>query len=449
MTTQSPQAIIRGNTQTDRIAVIDALRGFALVGIIVAHSTGQYLAGPSPATYNVIFSPFDKIVGDLSTVLTFGKFFTIFSFLFGLSFAIQMDRAANGSAAKAGRLNAARPFVGRTLWRLVILFGIGYMHSLFYSGDILRIYAIVGLFLVLLRKAGNRVVLILGMLLVFNAPLLVGRVAGQFSPAPSAAQIEAGKTQGVAFMKQAADEFRIKQTGTLAEVVQMNLKDGLVGTLIFQLFTGRLFITLGLFLLGLWAGRKRLFVDSPEHRQFFRQLLLWSGVLAAVSTVVFWRLTGGNLFGPPLPGWMGMIGNTAFDVHQATLSAFYVAGVTLLFWQTRAVLLRALVSVGRMGLTTYLTDSVFGVLVFLGYGLGQLGHLGMAASVGLGLAFFALQIPVSNWWLARFQFGPVEWLWRSLTYLKAQPWQKSRVGNSVDAVALNPQPLPPIAGQDR
>ncbi|WP_425290666.1 DUF418 domain-containing protein [Spirosoma linguale] len=244
-------------------------------------------------------------------------------------------------------------------------------------------------------------------------------------------------------MKITAEEFRIKQSGTLAEVVQMNMRSGLVDTCIFQVISGRLFITLGLFLMGLWAGRKRLFVDTPDHRQFFRQLLMWSGALAAISTGVFWWLTGGDIFAQ-LEGWTGVVSNTAFDVHQATLSAFYVAGITLLFWQTRAVLLHALVSVGRMGLTTYLTDTLFGVLVFLGYGMGQLGHLGMAASVGLGLVFFALQIPFSNGWLARYQYGPVEWLWRSLTYLKPQPWRKSRT----DAVALNPQPLPPKARAD-
>ncbi len=429
------QTTLRSSVQSERIAVIDALRGFSLMGIIVAHSSGQYLAGMSPPGYHPIFSTLDQWVNDWATYLTFGKFFTIFSFLFGLSFAIQMDSAAT----------ANRPFVGRTLWRLMILFAIGFTHSLFYSGDILRIYAVLGVFLVLLRKLNNRVLLVLGLLLVFNAPLIVSRVQSQFAPPPTAAQVEAGKAQGAAFMQRAEAEFHIKQSGTLAEVVQMNASGGLVGTLFFQLFTGRLFITLGLFLLGLWVGRKRLFVDTPDHRKFFRTLLGWAGILAAVSTGIWFRLTGGVLFGPPLSGWAGAVADTAFDVHQATLSAFYVAGVTLLFWQTRAAFLGSLVAVGRMGLTTYLSDSAFGVLVFLGYGLGQLGHLGIAASVGLGLAFFAGQILVSNWWLVRYQFGPVEWLWRSLTYLKPQPWRKSRVSNGIDAVALNPQPLPPKA----
>ena len=417
MTTQpfTPQTPTR-TVGTNRIEVIDALRGFSLIGIVVAHCSNHYLAGmtpPSVGTLN-IFSAFDKVVGDWAGYLSFGKFFTIFSFLFGLSFAIQMDNSAR----------ANRPFLGRTVWRLVILFAIGFTHSLFYSGDILRIYAILGLLLLLFCKLPNRAVLIVGLLLVINTPLLISRIQSQFAPPPTPAQVAAGNTQMEGFMKSAEAEFRIKQRGTLAEVVALNAREGLIGTLFFQLFTGRLFITLGLFLLGLWAGRKRIFVDTPNHRHLFRQLLIWSGLLAAISTGIWLYLTGGVLFGPPLPGWFDVVANTAFDVHQATLSTFYVAGITLLFWQTRAWLLHRLVAVGRMGLTTYLSDTVFGVSVFLGYGLGQLGHLGMAASVGLGLAFFMLQIPFSNWWLTRYHFGPVEWLWRSLTYGKAQPWRK-------------------------
>ncbi|GAA4452482.1 DUF418 domain-containing protein [Nibrella saemangeumensis] len=399
--------------QEERLQVVDSLRGFALVGIIVAHCSGQFLAGFPPPGYNIIFSPYDQWVSDLGTFLTFGKFFTIFSFLFGLSFAIQLDHARR----------AGRPFAGRMLWRLALLFAIGFTHSLFYSGDILRIYAFLGLFLLLLHRLGNRAILIIGLLLVFNAPLLVNRIMSVNAPPPTPAQVEAGKQQMAGFIKVAQEEYRIKSTGTLGEVVVMNAKEGLMGTLFFQLLSGRLYITLGLFLLGLYVGRKQYFVDTSGHRRFFRQLLGWSAAMALISTGTVIGL-GGNIFGPPPADWRGFVSLTAFDVHQAALSAFYVAGVVLLFWQTRSMLLRSLVAVGRMGLTTYLCGTAFGVLLFLGYGLGQIGKMGMAASVGAGLLFFALQIPFSNWWLRRFHFGPVEWLWRSLTYFKAQPMRK-------------------------
>ncbi len=326
------------------------------------------------------------------------------------------------SAAKGGR-----SFVGITVWRLVLLFIIGFIHSLFYSGDILRIYSILGLFLILFRRANNRVLMIVGILLILNAPLFISRITSQFAPPPTIAQIEAGKEGGQAFMKQAENQFHIKQSGTLSEVVDMNLRDGLMGTLGFQLMTGRLFITFGLFLLGLWAGRKQLFKDTPQNQNFFKNLFRWSFIIASISTIwVFF--SGGFSFGPSSSqGWQGVINATMADVHQISLSAFYVAVVTLLYLKTNSVILQNLVPVGRMGLTTYLMDTAFGVILFLGYGFGQLGQLGLAASVGAGILFFILQIPFSKWWLSKYHFGPVEWLWRSLTYWKLEVWRKETV----------------------
>lgn len=403
------------STTNNRIEVIDALRGFALLGIIITHCAPQFLAGPpapSAGTLN-LFSPLDKFLGEFLVYLTFGKFFTIFSFLFGLSFAIQMD-----SASQAGR-----SFVGRTLWRLAILFLIGFIHSMFYSGDVLRIYAFLGLFLILFRNANNRILVIMGMLLVFNFPLFVGRISNQFAPPPTKAQIEAEKAGGKAFVETAEREFKIKQSGTLTEVVDMNFKGGLMGTLGFQIFSGRLFITLGLFLLGLWAGRKQLFIQNQQNQLFFNALFQWSLIIAVISTVSV-LLMGGISIMENSKGWSGFIKATMADIHQISLSALYLSGITLLFWRTKSVFLQNLIPVGRMGLTTYLMGTAFGVITFLGYGFGQMGHLGLAASVGLGILFFALQIPFSKWWMSKYHFGPVEWLWRSLTYLKVQIWKK-------------------------
>jgi uncharacterized protein len=403
-------------TTYSRIEVIDSLRGFALLGIIITHCANQYLAGPTPPSAGTLnlFSQFDTILGQVLGYLTFGKFFTIFSFLFGLSFAIQMD-----SASQMGR-----SFVGRTLWRLAILFFIGFIHSMFYSGDILRIYAFLGFFLILFRNANNRILVIVGLLLVFNAPLFINRLSSQFAPPHTKEQIEAEKAGGQAFMKMAEKGYKIKQSGSLAEVVDMNFKGGLMGTLSFQIFTGRLFITLGLFLLGLWAGRKKLFVDNPKNRNFFNDLFRWSLIIALISTLPI-ILMGGISIMESLKGWMGFIKATLADVHQISLSAFYLSGITILFWKSKSIFLQNLVPVGRMGLTTYLMGTAFGVITFLGYGFGQLGHLGLTVSVGLGILFFTLQIPFSKWWLSKFHFGPVEWLWRSLTYLKVQVWDKN------------------------
>ena len=408
---------MKTETITDRITVIDALRGFALLSIIINHCSQEFLAGPTPPsnpTFNV-FSPTDAILGDILGYLTFGKFFTIFSFLFGLSFAIQMDSASKNN----------RPFAGRMLWRTLILFAIGFIHSMFYSGDILRIYAFLGILLLLLRNLNNRVLLVLGLLLVFNTPLTIVRIQSQFTPPPSAQQIEMSKKQGEGFMKMANEEFNIKQNGTLEEVVKMNFEGGLIGTLGFQLITGRLFITLGLFLLGLWAGRRQIFIENIKNKYLFKRMLIGSGILALISTLTVIYF-GGIIMGPSLLGWSGLINSTAFDIHQITLSVFYISTITLLYWNTQAIILRLLIAVGRMGLTTYVCGTTFGVLTFYGYGLGLIGHIGVTASVFSGILFFAIQILFSNWWLSKFQYGPVELLWRSLTFMKMQTWKQQK-----------------------
>jgi uncharacterized protein len=112
----------------------------------------------------------------------------------------------------------------------------------------------------------------------------------------------------------------------------------------------------------------------------------------------------------------------SFSVQQVSLATFFVAAITLWFWKHPfGRLLPKLAPLGKMGLTTYLLQSVFGVLVFLGIGLGQMGELGTAACVGLGILFFVAQIFIARWWLNHFKLGPIEWLWRSLTYFKIQP----------------------------
>ena len=117
-----------------------------------------------------------------------------------------------------------------------------------------------------------------------------------------------------------------------------------------------------------------------------------------------------------------LLASFSFTVQQISLSAFYVAVVTLLYWRQPARgLLPALAPMGRMGLTTYLTQSVFGVVLFYGLGFGLLGKLGAAAAVGAGIAFYVLQVLLAQAWMSRFRLGPVEWLWRSLTYFKLQP----------------------------
>jgi uncharacterized protein len=399
---------------SERIAVVDVLRAFALFGIIITHSAGGFLAGPPPMSDFMLHSGADRLVKDVADLLCFGKFFTIFAFLFGLSFAIQLD-----SARRKGR-----GFAGRFTWRLLLLLGIGFVHQLFYSGDILMIYAALGLLLIPFHLLGTRILLVLALILVLNIPGMLLNLNQLNAPPPTAEQQQAGVEAGKQFRQSAQRQYDIKSSGTLSELVKMNVTESFQTKIGFQIFTGRAWITFGLFLLGICAGRANIFRESAEHRVFFSRLAAASGTVAALTTAV--ELIHPLTFAPR--SLADVLSSFSFSVQQFSLAAFYASVVTLLFWRTPTGLLSHLAPMGKMGLTTYLAQTGFGAFVFLGIGLGLMGKLGVAVSVALGIAFFVLQIFISKWWMRHFAMGPVEWLWRTLTYFKLQPMARPATG---------------------
>ncbi len=392
----------------ERIVVVDVLRAFALSGIIVTHAATGFLAGPAPDPDYMIFSTMDRAVSQLETLFCFGKFYTVFSFLFGLSFAIQLENATRKGTV----------FAGRFTWRLIVLLVIAFVHGLFFSGDVLVVYALLGLLLIPCRNLSNRTLLIVASILVLNIPMLL-LMLPQVGAPPS----EAAAAQMQEFMQAAQRQFDLKQSGSLMDVMSLNATFGMMSKLIFLIFSGRLWITFGLFLLGLYAGRMKVFQDTPLNRQGFKRVLVWSGAVALVTTVI----ASVRPAGMQVASYADVFASASFSVQHVSLSAFYVAAVTLLFWSKPSSWLSALAPLGKMGLTTYLTQSAFGLIVFYGFGLGLLGKLGVAASVGLAIGFYVLQVFFSRWWLQRFSMGPFEWLWRSLTYLRMQPYGRESV----------------------
>jgi uncharacterized protein len=391
--------------KTDRIVILDVLRGFSLFGIIVTHAAMGYLSGRPPKQGFMSFTPLDQTVDQIVRLLCNGKFFTIFSFLFGLSFAIQLANSERKGGA----------FVGRFAWRLVLLALIALVHGAFYSGDILIVYAVLGFLLIPVRNLNTKFLAAVAVVLVFNIPGLILGLSRASNPAPP---VPAAPPAAAAQLSSPQVQFDIKQSGSLGELAYMNLTESLPGKVDYQIRTGRGWMTFGLFLLGLCAGRLALFTDTEANRRFFRRLLVGTGVLALITTMV----AATNTARPGATDVAAVLSTFSFSVQQASLSAVYLCVVTLLYWRWPARgILPLLAPMGRMGLTTYLVQTAFGAILFFGIGFGMLGHLGVAASVAAGIAFFVLQIFVSQWYMARFSIGPVEWLWRSLTYLKWQP----------------------------
>jgi uncharacterized protein len=395
-----------------RIEIVDILRGFALLGIAMVHFVEQYYAGQAPEVHAdmVAKSLGDQIVTGIIGTFVQGKFYMIFSFLFGLSFFIQLEKS-DGSAG----------FVIRFSWRLIILFLIGALHQLHYRGDILTIYAVLGFVLLLLHRLPDKALLVVALVLIADIPSFGLRLYDGIS----------NTTKDYFNSDQATllTYYDTMKSGDYQSIVKANWKD-MSSKVEFQFSSGRAFITTGLFLLGLWVGRKRFFEDWQVHVPALKRLMkisLWTLAGCVIFSVVVFG--GIQVSGIQLSqSFMYAIGGLPLDVANASLATIYVLGIMLLYqkenWRKR---LGALYSPGRMGLTTYLVQGLIGVLIFSAIGLGMLGDFGATITLPIGISVFILQVYFSKWWLSHFQYGLFEWLWRSATYLKWQPFRRRPV----------------------
>ncbi len=400
---------------SERIQELDILRGFALLGILLvnmrlfSYPVQELLLGSEAVGPTV-----DRVAAWAVQVFAESKFYPIFSFLFGLGFALQIQRAE----ARGTR------FVPFYLRRLFVLLLIGVAHAVFiWVGDILVLYALLGAVLLLCfrRRSPRTLLLWAGIFLAVAALLPVGlsglALLAKFTPA-GAAEVRASFAASEAGLRtEAAQAVLVYASGSFAEITVQRLSDLrlMYGVAIFLAFN-----VLAMFLLGLYVGRRGILHNIAAHAPLCKRLFWWGLTLGVSSNVAYTILNGGPEFA--LPTWLDVLADAARALGAPALALSYIAGLTLLLrndaWRAR---LSPLAAVGRMALTNYLLQSVVATTLFYGYGIGLFGQVRPAGGVLLTIAIFAAQIPLSVWWLGRFQYGPVEWLWRTLTYLRRQP----------------------------
>ncbi|MEO0340219.1 MAG: hypothetical protein AAF242_13535, partial [Bacteroidota bacterium] len=254
-------------TKPARIQSIDALRGFALAGVAIVHMVEQYVAGAPPeGLMDEINGLPDQIVQGLVFFLFSGKFYAIFSILFGLSFSIQMDSASRRN----------EDFSLRFLWRAVLLFGIGYVHQLFYRGDILTIYAMLAPFIIPFHRLDKKWVLFAAAFFFLSVPRFITFYAIGNGPLFG---LEEGWSNPAETAYLEAIRF-----GSISEVFQQNAVYGMKTKMNFQLLPmGRFFYTFGYFLLGLWLGKMDVFRKLKEYKSAIIKVLAWSGAAWLLS----------------------------------------------------------------------------------------------------------------------------------------------------------------------
>jgi uncharacterized protein len=387
-----------------RIQTVDALRGFALLGIIIVHMIEQYLASGPPKEFAnyANHNGLDEVFMAISGILLQGKFFAIFSFLFGVSFFLQMDASSR----------KGEPFIGKFVWRLVLLFVIGFIHSLFYRGDILSIYAMLGLGLVFFYRASNRTLLIFAAFFMCGFPRMILWAIR--------AALHVPPLDWESFEPQNAWYYDTVKNGSLWDVFVANAGVGFKMKLFFQFDSvSRGYMTFGLFLLGIWVGRIRFFEQLEEYSRLLKRLVWQSliaiAVLAGGLALLFNFVTDFNSFPAVIGMSLGDIGNYLIALFEICIF------LRLCMGKRGSGIINALAPYGKMALTNYVMQSLIGTFIFFGWGLGQIGAWGASINFGLALVIYALQVQFSKWWLKRFQYGPLEWLWRSGTQRQWAP----------------------------
>ncbi len=439
---ERPHTLLEPVQPDERIQTLDVLRGFALFGILFVNVSA--LASPA-AWFSVDWDEIGTLnyaVEALKLFFVQGKFYTLFAFLFGLGFTVQLARAE-----KAGR-----GFAARFLWRVTILWFIGLFHIVaLWEGDILNTYAVAATVLLLFygmkraldalvrrqshgrrERAPRRLVLVAAGLLMFG-PLLAfagfvnhaldiraAALAGETLSEPDRQiweQLKAGEDPA----KQAEHEAEIAAaTDTFANGSYLDTLHYRVGKLAERMLSGVFwFMVAGIFMVGAWFGRNNFIGRAAELQGGFRRLLLASVIVGVPLSLLF---TYGTIEHPGSAlswwKWSNLFMKTASGLAFALA---FVAGITLLMLTRARRWLEPLAPVGRTALSNYLLQSLVGTFVFYGYGFGLMGRLDAAGQLVYIALLFAGQVWLSRWWLARFRFGPAEWLWRSLTYMQLQP----------------------------
>lgn len=391
-----------GDFQTSipsRLSVMDALRAFALFGLFLVHMEEHYNLFLFPETSYCWLAALDKAIPKVVYFFFGGKSYAIFAFFFGLSFFIQMDRHSQKGV----------DFSLRFLWRLAILFFIGFIHGLVYAGDILSFLAVTGLVLIWLYRWPSYLLWPLAIILLLQTPLVVDLIHMFMDPSyrPKALYNEMITLYG--------NSTPVYKDGNLGDVVAYNWYLGKKASWLYMYLYGRLYQTLGLFVIGILVGRSRFFENLEVHSQTLRTILIVS-VLVFLPLYILQYTWIDRISDPYLKEVSGAVlasyANLAFGIGLCcSFIMIYKSTASKGFWVK-------LSAVGRMGLSNYVMQSLVMVPLLYGFGTGLYDDLSTTWSFLLGTATFALQLAFSNWWLSRYHYGPLEWLWRSATFLK-------------------------------
>lgn len=382
-------------TRHPRVDVADVLRGFAVMAIILLHSIEHFnfYSFPDTSGQPAWLNFCDKAIWD-GLFFAFGsKAYGIFALLFGFSFFIQDDN----------QRMRGNDFRLRFCWRLCLLFLFGQLDAMFFTGEVLVLYALVGFILVFICRLSTRALCIIGAVLILQPVCIWQMLRAASDPAYEIVKINSAPFWGATFAAQTE--------GTFAEMVKVNLWEGQLASLAWAWEHGRVFQTAGLFTFGMLIGRSGWF--RKEY------LSKW-GRVVAIAICVYFPLTGiSNMLGDYVenPNFMTPFRIMTGSLTNLCLMMMLVSGVLFACYRTERLgnLLRKLIPYGRMSMTNYVTQGIIGSAIYYHWGLHL--QMGITGSLLIGIAIFILQLWCCRWWMKERSHGPLEYIWKRGTWL--------------------------------
>lgn len=406
-------------TSKERLLILDVLRGISICFIFIANIEilSMFYMMPQFEMKSLLTATADRGFHYLSILLVDGKFYSIFSILFGVGFAMQYNKSiVSGSAFT--------PFFIRRMLGLLL---IGLVHLFFlWYGDILALYAVAGVVLIVFRKLSNRNLIAISILL-----LVISTFSGFFVKHSEFSIAKALSTMFEENWVGSDLPCRVMGDG-VPDVYRAHLTSGfkehfkLESIMVLDRFagilrTGRHFKVIALFILGFVAGKKVIDGSVFANKALFRKLM-YTGFAIGLPFNVVYLLSKMEFFSDQ---YTLMIKSVSYTLGVLPLSMAYVS-VVVLIWDNKFfnTLFKNIAFVGQTALSNYLLQSLLGILIFRSFGLCMAGKFGLSISYLIAIIIFACQVVISKAWLKIYRYGPIEWIWRQLTYGKRIPLKR-------------------------
>lgn len=385
-------------SKSPRIELVDALRGFAVMAILLLHNLEHFIfpvypdRGLQPHWLNVL----DDGVFNVTFALLAGKSYAIFALLFGFTFHIQYtNQQAKG-----------KDFGYRFLWRLVLLVGLATLNAAFFpAGDVLLLFSIVGILLFIVRKWSSNAILATAIILLMQPIEWFHFIASIFHTTYQLPDL------GVGTMYKEVGAYT--KEGNFIKFILGNITLGQKASLLWAVGAGRFLQTAGLFLIGYLIGRKQLFISTEANLRFWVKTLIISAIAFAPLYELKVLLLGNET--PQISKTVGVV----LDMWQKFAFTFVLVASFFILYQKESFknFTSNLRFYGKMSLTNYITQSIAGAFIYFPFGLYLAPYCGYTLSLLIGFAFFLLQVQFCKWWLKSHKQGPLENLWHKLTWI--------------------------------